>query len=65
MLAQTSSGIEPVYLLSYKRRRKVNREDKNANIDFTDNTGDSFEEFEVVHPKLEDWKQITGKTDTN
>jgi ribonucleoside-diphosphate reductase alpha chain len=47
ILAQTSSGIEPVYLLSYKRRRKVNPNDKNQRVDFVDPSGDSWQEFEV------------------
>ncbi|NDK19197.1 MAG: ribonucleoside-diphosphate reductase, adenosylcobalamin-dependent, partial [Zetaproteobacteria bacterium] len=63
MLAQTSSGIEPVYLLSYKRRRKVNPSDKNAKVAYVDATGDSFEEFEVYHPKVKTWMNATGLTD--
>lgn len=63
MLAQTSSGIEPVFLLSYKRRRKVNQDDTNAKIAYVDNLGDAFEEFEVYHPKLKQWMEVTGKTD--
>jgi len=63
MLAQTSSGIEPVFLLSYKRRRKVNQDDPNAKIAYVDDTGDAFEEFEVYHPKLKQWMEVTGKTD--
>ncbi len=63
MLAQVSSGIEPVFLLSYKRRRKVNPNDENVKIDFTDDMGDAFEEFTVFHTKLKDWMEITGKTD--
>ena len=63
MLAQTSSGIEPVFLLSYKRRRKVNVHDKNAKVSFTDDMGDAWEEFEVYHKKLQTWMQITGETD--
>ena len=63
MLAQTSSGIEPVFLLSYKRRRKINPEDQNAKVDFVDDMGDQWEEFEVFHGKLNDWKTITGETD--
>jgi len=62
MLAQTSSGIEPVFLLSYKRRRKVNQEDENAKIAYVDDTGDAFEEFDVYHPKLKKWMEVTGKT---
>jgi ribonucleoside-diphosphate reductase alpha chain len=63
MLAQTSSGIEPVYLLSYKRRRKVNQDDTNAKVAYVDDMGDAFEEFEVYHPKLKQWMDVTGKTD--
>jgi len=63
MLARTSSGIEPVFLLSYKRRRKVNESDKNANITYVDDMGDSWEEFEVFHPKLRTWMGITDNTD--
>jgi ribonucleoside-diphosphate reductase alpha chain len=60
MLAQTSSGIEPVFLLSYKRRRKVNPQDKNAQVDFVDDMGDKWEEFPVYHKKLQDWIRISG-----
>ena len=63
MLAQTSSGIEPVFLLSYKRRRKVNQDDPNAKVAYVDDLGDSFEEFEVYHPKLKQWMEVTGKTE--
>ena len=65
MLAQTSSGIEPVFLLSYKRRRKVNREDKNAKVAYVDDLGDAFEEFDVYHPKLKKWMEVSGKSDIN
>ena len=65
MLAQTSSGIEPVFLLSYKRRRKVNQDDANAKIAYVDDMGDAFEEFEVYHPKLKQWMEVTGKTNVN
>ena len=64
MLAQVSSGIEPVFLLSYKRRRKVNPNDENVRVDFTDDMGDAFEEFTVFHAKLKNWMEITGNTDT-
>ncbi len=65
LLAQTSSGIEPVFLMGYKRRRKVNTNDPNAVISFVDDLGDAFEEFDVWHHKLEDWMKITGETDVN
>ncbi len=63
ILAQTSSGIEPVFMLSYKRRKKVNPNDPNVKVDFVDDTGDAFEEFTVYHHKLKDWMKITGKKD--
>ena len=62
MLAQVSSGIEPVFLLSYKRRRKVNTSDDNAKVDFVDDLGDAFQEFTVYHKKLETWMNATSKT---
>ncbi|MCX2838613.1 MULTISPECIES: adenosylcobalamin-dependent ribonucleoside-diphosphate reductase [Salinimicrobium] len=61
MLAQTSSGIEPVFMLSYKRRRKVNASEKNAKVAFVDDTGDAFEEFTVYHPKVKTWMDASGK----
>jgi ribonucleoside-diphosphate reductase alpha chain len=63
MLAQVSSGIEPVFMTSYKRRRKINADDKNARVDFIDDLGDAFEEFTVYHKNLEEWMRITGETD--
>lgn len=65
MLAQVSSGIEPVYLMSYKRRRKINQDDKKARVDFVDDLGDAFEEFVVYHEKLKTWMEVTGETDMN
>lgn len=63
MLAQVSSGIEPVFLLSYKRRRKINADNKKAKVDFVDDLGDAFEEFTVYHDKLKTWMEVTGKKD--
>ena len=63
ILAQCSSGLEPVFMLSYKRRRKINPEDKNGRVDFTDAMGDSWQEFEVYHPKLKMWMDVTHRTD--
>jgi ribonucleoside-diphosphate reductase alpha chain len=63
MLAQVSSGIEPVFLLSYVRRRKLNTNDSNAKIDFVDDLGDAFEEFTVYHKKYETWMEVSGKTE--
>lgn len=65
MLAQTSSGIEPVFMLGYKRRRKVNPNDPNVKVSFVDDLGDAWEEFDVYHHKLKDWMEITGETDPN
>jgi ribonucleoside-diphosphate reductase alpha chain len=61
MLAQTSSGIEPVFLLSYKRRRKINPADKSAKIDFIDEMGDQWQEFTVYHAKYKEWMKISGE----
>lgn len=63
MLAQTSSGIEPVFMLGYKRRRKVNKDTDKANVSFVDELGDAWEEFDVFHAKLKAWMEITGETD--
>lgn len=63
MLAQVSSGIEPVFMLSYVRRRKVNTSNESAKVDFVDDMGDAFQEFTVYHKKLENWMQVTGEQD--
>lgn len=61
LLCQTTSGIEPVFMPVYKRRRKVNPSDATAHVDFVDkNTGESFEEYIVYHPKLKVWMNING-----
>jgi ribonucleoside-diphosphate reductase alpha chain len=57
---QTTSGIEPVFMVSYKRRRKVNPNDKNATVHFTDEVGDTWEEYNVFHPKFEVWLLANG-----
>jgi ribonucleoside-diphosphate reductase alpha chain len=59
-LSQTTSGIEPVYDLIYKRNRKVNPNDKNVNVSYTDKKGDSWETFLVVHHKFAEWLQLKG-----
>ena len=58
--AQTSSGIEPVFMVSYKRRRKVNPNDKNVHITFVDEVGDSWEEYHVFHPRFLQWMEVQG-----
>ena len=63
MLAQTSSGIEPVFMTHYKRRRKLNEQDREAKVDFIDDTGDKWQEFTVYHHNLKKWMEITGETD--
>ncbi len=63
LLTRTSSGIEPVYMLGYTRRRKVMPGDPNAVVSFTDAQGDQWEEFTVHHPRLLDWMEVTGKKD--
>ncbi|HAH59471.1 MAG TPA: adenosylcobalamin-dependent ribonucleoside-diphosphate reductase [Bacteroidales bacterium] len=57
---QTTSGIEPVFMVTYTRRRKVNPNDKNANVTFVDGIGDSWEEYVVFHPKFVDWLVAKG-----
>ena len=57
---QTSSGIEPVFMISYKRRRKVNPNDKDVNISFTDEVGDTWEEYRVLHHQFKKWLKIKG-----
>lgn len=63
MLAQSSSGIEPVFMLAYTRRRKVNPQDKTVKVDFVDPMGDSWQEFTVYHHALKNWMKVTGETD--
>ncbi len=58
LLTQTTSGIEPVFMPVYKRRRKVNPSDKDVHVDLVDENGDSFEEFIVYHHKLVTWMNI-------
>lgn len=60
ILTQTTSGIEPVFLPVYKRRRKVNANDKEVRVDFVDESGDAFEEYVVYHPKFITWMNTNG-----
>jgi len=57
---QTSSGIEPVFMVSYRRRRKVNPNDKDVTVAFVDDTGDAWEEYNVFHPKFLKWLKVNG-----
>lgn len=60
LMTQTTSGIEPVFLPVYKRRRKVNPNDPEVRIDFRDETGDAFEEYIVYHHKFLKWMEVNG-----
>lgn len=60
LMTQTTSGIEPVFMVSYKRRRKVNPNDQSVQVDFVDEVGDSWEEFHVFHHKFVIWLEANG-----
>ncbi len=60
IMTQTSSGIEPVFMPVYKRRRKVNPSDTEVRVDYVDETGDAFEEYIVYHPKFITWMKVNG-----
>ena len=60
LMTQTTSGIEPVFMPVYKRRRKVNPNDADVHVDFVDEMGDSFEEYIVYHHKFLEWMRING-----
>ena len=60
LMTQTTSGIEPVFLPVYKRRRKVNPNDKNVRVDFVDEVGDSWEEYVVFHHRFKQWMEVNG-----
>ncbi|MDE6859982.1 MAG: adenosylcobalamin-dependent ribonucleoside-diphosphate reductase [Duncaniella sp.] len=60
LMTRTSSGIEPVFMPVYKRRRKVNANDRDVHVDFVDESGEAFEEYVVYHPKFLEWMTING-----
>ena len=60
LMTQTTSGIEPVFMPVYKRRRKVNANDENARVDYVDEMGDSYEEYVVFHRKFMTWMEVKG-----
>lgn len=60
LMTQTTSGIEPVFMPVYKRRRKVNANDKDVHVDYVDEVGDSFEEYIVYHKKFLQWMKVCG-----
>ena len=64
LMTQTTSGIEPVFMPVYKRRRKVNPNDPQVHIDFVDETGDAFEEYIVFHHKFVTWMEANGYNTT-
>lgn len=63
VLTQTTSGIEPAFMLSYKRRKKINQNDKESRVDFVDEMGDRWQEYVVYHHAFKKWMEVTGKTD--
>ncbi len=60
LMTRTSSGIEPVFMPVYKRRRKINANDVETRVDYVDESGDKFEEYVVYHPKFIDWMRVNG-----
>jgi len=60
LMTQTSSGIEPVFMPVYKRRKKVNPNDKGSRVDFIDEVGDSWEEYVVFHHRFKQWMEVNG-----
>jgi len=60
IMTQTTSGIEPVFLPNYMRRRKINPQEKDARVDFTDKQGDTWQEYQVFHHKFEVWLEANG-----
>lgn len=60
LMTQTTSGIEPVFMPVYRRRRKVNPNDKDVRVDFVDEVGDHWEEFTVFHHKFKTWMEVNG-----
>jgi len=63
MLTQTTSGIEPAFMLKYTRRKKVNPNDPDAEVDFVDDLGDKWQEFDVYHHGFKQWMDVTGLTE--
>lgn len=63
VLTQTTSGIEPAFMLFYKRRKKIMTSDANSRVDFVDALGDKWQEYKVYHHAFKKWMDVTGKTD--
>ena len=62
VLTQTTSGIEPAFMLKYTRRKKINPDDVKTRVDFIDDLGDSWQEFDVYHHNFEKWMKVTGES---
>lgn len=63
ILTQTTSGIEPLFMIGYTRRTKINHNNENIRVDFVDKNGDSWQEYTVYHHQVKRWMEITGQTD--
>lgn len=63
VLTQTTSGIEPLFMMEYKRRKKISHDDKTTKADFIDDLGDKWQEFSVYHSSMKKWMEITGDDD--
>ena len=63
ILTQTTSGIEPAFLVKYTRRKKINPSDIDASVDFVDSMGDKWQEYTVYHHRFKQWMEVTGKTE--
>ncbi len=63
LMSQTTSGIEPVFRTVYKRRRKINPSDQDTHVDYVDETGEKFQEYNVYHHNFIKWLEITGNYD--
>jgi len=63
ILTMTTSGIEPLFEMSYTKKKKINPNDKNARIDMKDDNGDCWQTFKVYHPKVKQWMEISGCDD--
>jgi len=64
VLTQTTSGIEPAYMLKYTRRKKINQEtDPGSRVDFVDDSGDAWQEYDVYHQGFKNWMSVSGKED--
>lgn len=61
ILTQTTSGIEPLFMMGYTRRKKIVADSEDAKVDFVDDNGDKWQEFVVYHPKVKMWMDVTGK----